>query len=164
MRRVPREGPGACLGVEIGEEPLLGVGAIGSGRDLGRLVGRHALDDVADPLPRHQRERVDEDESRDPVTGQLGGLADDHAAGARPHEDDLGQVLVEQELRDLLRVRGHGDAGPYQMLALRAAVERRRGHPMTGGPQAFDHRLPDPASLIRAVNQHIRRHAQDSLM
>src|SRR5207249_439071 len=46
MRRVSREGPGACVGIEIGEQPLLGVGAIGAGRDRGRLVGRHALDDV----------------------------------------------------------------------------------------------------------------------
>src|SRR5206468_4240806 len=73
-------------------------------------------------------------------------------------EHHLRQVLVEQELRDLLRVRGHGDPGPDQMMALGAAVERRRVYPMPGGPQAFEHRLPDPASLIRAVNQNIGGH------
>src|SRR5881397_609406 len=44
------------------------------------------------------------------------------------------------------------------MVALGTAVERRRVDAVSGGPQAIHDRLPDPAPLIRAVNEHIRRH------
>src|SRR5438067_5126414 len=44
------------------------------------------------------------------------------------------------------------------MVALGAAVERRRVHLVPGRPKAFDDGLPDPPSLVRAVNEHIRRH------
>src|SRR2546426_10657870 len=44
------------------------------------------------------------------------------------------------------------------MVALGTAVERRRVDAVSGGPQAIHDRLPDPAPLIRAVNEHKRRH------
>src|SRR2546422_11308344 len=44
------------------------------------------------------------------------------------------------------------------MVALGTAIERRRVDAVSGGPQAIHDRLPDPAPLIRAVNEHIRRH------
>src|SRR5256712_14195626 len=44
------------------------------------------------------------------------------------------------------------------MVALGTAVERRRVDAVSGGPQAIHDWFPDPAPLIRAVNEHIRRH------
>ncbi len=129
----------------------------------GGLVGRHALHDVADPLAGHQRQRVDEDEARDAVARQLGRLADDHASRARADEHDALEIFVEHELRDLLRVRGHGDARADEVVALGAALERRRVHLVPGRPQALDDGLPDPAPLVRAVNEHVRRHDRSSL-
>src|SRR3984893_16408208 len=44
------------------------------------------------------------------------------------------------------------------MLALGAAVEAGRIYLMPGGPQPACHRLPNPAALVRAVDQNKSRH------
>src|SRR5438270_9354918 len=44
------------------------------------------------------------------------------------------------------------------MPALGAAVEARRIDRMPGGPQPVRHRLPNPAALVRAVDQNKIRH------
>jgi hypothetical protein len=44
------------------------------------------------------------------------------------------------------------------MLALGATVEARRVDRMPSGPQAVCHRLPNPAALVRAVDQNKIRH------
>src|ERR1700730_12865820 len=49
------------------------------------------------------------------------------------------------------------------MLALGAAVEAGRIHLMPGGPQPVRHRLPNPAALVRAVDQNKSRHYTISL-
>src|ERR1700720_294759 len=51
-----------------------------------------------------------------------------------------------------------GDAGAQRVLALGAAVEARRVDRMAGGPQPVCHRLPNPAALVRAVDQNESRH------
>src|SRR5260370_42347794 len=64
-----------------------------------------------------------------------------------------------------------GDPGTRRVLALAAAVEARRVASMPGGPQAFRPRLPNPAALVRSVDQNkgshrvissFLRHARDS--
>src|SRR5580704_3219141 len=49
------------------------------------------------------------------------------------------------------------------MLALGAAVEAGRIYLMAGGPQPVRHRLPNPAALVRAVDQDESRHHAVSL-
>jgi hypothetical protein len=49
------------------------------------------------------------------------------------------------------------------MLALGAAVEAGRIYLMPGGPQPVRHRLPNPAALVRAVDQNKSRHYTISL-
>src|SRR5260370_32930085 len=44
------------------------------------------------------------------------------------------------------------------MLALGAAVEAGRIYLMPGGPQPVRYRLPNPAALVRAVDQNKSRH------
>src|SRR5580704_16516206 len=44
------------------------------------------------------------------------------------------------------------------MLALGAAVEAGRIYLMPGGPQPVRRRLPNPAALVRAVDQNESRH------
>src|SRR5258708_24744021 len=64
-----------------------------------------------------------------------------------------------------------GAAGKQRVLAVGAAVEARRVDSMPGGPQAIRHRLPNPAALVRSVDQNkgshrvissFLRHARDS--
>src|SRR5262249_59596574 len=67
-------------------------------------------------------------------------------------------------LRDVLPVGARGDSRAYEMVALGAAVETRRVHPMPGRPQAVDDGLPDPAALIRAVNEDVRGHGRSLML
>src|SRR5262249_60781795 len=157
-------GAGTQPGIEVSEEPLLGVAARGAGGDRCGLVSRRALDDVAHALAGHQRQRVDEGEVPDAVARQLGRTADNHAARARADEHDALEILVEHDLRDLLPVGARGDSRAYEMVALGAAVETRRVHPMPGRPQAVDDGLPDPAALIRAVNEDVRGHGRSLML
>ena len=41
------------------------------------------------------------------------------------------------------------------MTAFRTAIQRRRVHRVASVPQSLGRRLPNPASLVRAVDQHI---------
>ena len=47
-------------------------------------------------------------------------------------------------------------------MALRAAFEGGRVDLMAGGPEALRHRLPYPATLIRAMDENIGRHVSRS--
>jgi hypothetical protein len=116
------------------------------------------IHDLADLLAGQQRQRVDEDEPADAVAAELGRLDDHHAAGAGADQDDLLEVLEEQELRDLLAMGGVRDAGTHRIVTLGAAVERRRVDRVPGGAQPLRDGLPDPASLVRAVDQDVGGH------
>src|SRR5207248_9747082 len=50
------------------------------------------------------------------------------------------------------------------MLALGATVEARRIDRVPSGPQAVCHRLPNPAALVRAVDQNESRHCAVSFL
>src|SRR5438045_5268097 len=50
------------------------------------------------------------------------------------------------------------------MLALGATVEARRIDRVPSSPQAVCHRLPNPAALVRAVDQNERRHCAVSFL
>ena len=50
----------------------------------------------------HEHVVVDEDDAADPAPHQFGGPQRDHAARAGADHDDIRQILVEQELRDLV--------------------------------------------------------------
>ena len=158
MRGDARHRPGARTIVEIAKHAVVAVGLRGERGDVGHVVGRRALDDGIDALARHQRERIDEGEPTDAIARQLGRLHDHHAAAARPDEHDILQVLGEEELSHLARVRADGDAGTHGVTALGAPIEAWREHRVTGGAQSRGHRLPDPAPLVRAVDQDVGGH------
>jgi hypothetical protein len=81
------------------------------------------------------------------------------SADCSADEDDVVEILVDHELRDLRGVRGVRDARPQRVAPLGTAVQRRRVHDVPGRAQSLGHRLPDPATLIRPVDQHEGRHA-----
>jgi len=54
-------------------------------------------------------------------------------------------------------VRAHRDPAPDLIVAFRAALEGGRIDLMAGGPEALRHRLPYPATLIRAMDENIGR-------
>src|SRR5262249_38258731 len=101
-----------------------------------------------------ERQRIDEYQLSDPLAHQLGDPAHHHPARAGAHQDDLLQILVEDELRDLVGLGFGGDAGTYRALALAAAVEARGMNLMSRRAQPVRDALPDPAALIRAVHQY----------
>ena len=91
---------------------------------------------------------------RDAITHQLGDPAHHHPARAGADQDDILQILVEDELRDLVGLGFGGDAGTHRALALAAAVQGRGIDLMPRRAHPVRHALPDPAALKRAVHQY----------
>ena len=52
-------------------------------------------------------------------------------------------------------MRGHGDAWTKLIAPLGATFERGRVDEMPGGAQALGYVFPDPAALIRSVDQYV---------
>src|SRR5580692_3820616 len=64
------------------------------------------------------------------------------------------QILEEQQIGDLRCLCRRIDAGANLMTSLAAAVQRRGVHIVTCFAQAFRDRLPDPATLVRTMDQN----------
>ena len=158
MRRVPRQCMGARLGFEIGEHAIFGILTRRTGGQRRGHPRRRTMNDVGNPLSVEERQSIDKDEASDPVGRQFGGSAHDHAARTGAGQRHLAKVLVKHQVGDLGGVRRGRDALPQRMTALGAAVERGRVDQMPGGPQPRRRRLPDPAALIRSVDQYECRH------
>jgi len=160
---------GAQLDQILLTERLIALLSAGFGVLAGRAGGKparnggRAPDDVADPLAVEQCQRVDKDHARDPVAPCLGGAAHHHAARTGAGHHDVVQILVDQEIGDFGGLGLGGDAGAQLMLALGAAVQRRGIDRMPGGAQPVGHALPNPAALVRAMDQNECRHCVISL-